>query len=143
MKSNKETILKMYFVDKLRPVDIAKNLGISKSAVSQCLKNDDRYTKEKEKRISDNKEKNKRETKDYIRTARKKKQFKRNLDDSGLKQLHNQASAELSKKKRMTNMAYRDWNKSAFTYNEKRKGFEFRNELGRSYDVPKFIEVEV
>ena len=48
---NKETILKMYFVDKLRPVDIAKNLGISKSAVSQCLKNDDRYTKEKEKRI--------------------------------------------------------------------------------------------
>lgn len=143
MKSNKEAILKMYFVDKLRPVDIAKNLGISKSAVSQCLKNDDRYTKEKEKRISNNKEKNKRETKDYIRTDRKKKQFKRNSDDLGLKQLHNQASAELSKKKRMTNMAYRDWNKSAFTYNEKRKGYEFRKELGRSYDVPKFIKVEV
>lgn len=36
MRKNKETILKMYFKYKLKPVDIAKNLGISKSAVSQC-----------------------------------------------------------------------------------------------------------
>ena len=40
-------------------------------------------------------------------------------------------------------MAYRNWNKSAFTYNEKKKRFEFREELGRSYDVPKYIKVEV
>ena len=56
--------------------------------------------------------------------------------------MHNQASAELSKRQRMTNMAYRNWNKSAYKYNEKKKRFEFDEKLGRSYDVPKYIKVD-
>lgn len=41
-------------------------------------------------------------------------------------------------------MAYRNWNKSAYSYNEKKRRFEFKeDELGRSYDVPKYIKVEV
>ena len=57
--------------------------------------------------------------------------------------MHKQAGVELSAPKKMSNMAYRNWNKSAYVYNESRKGFEFRKELGRSKDVPKFIKVEV
>lgn len=143
MKSCKEAIIQMYFIDKLRPKDISEKLKISKSAVSQVLKKDKRYIKEKEKRISNNKEKHKERTKSYIKSERKVKQFQRNVDDLILKSMHNQASAELSKGKRLNNMAYRNWNKSAYTYNEKRKGYEFRKELGRSADVPKFIKVEV
>ncbi len=143
MKSNKETILKMYFLDNLRPKDIAEELNISKSAVSQVLKKDERYTEEKKSRIAKNQEKHKEKTKEYIKADRKKKQFKKEADNLSLKDMHNQASAELSKRKRLNNMAYRNWNKSAYTYNEKRKGFEFRKELGRSIDVPKFIKVEV
>ena len=82
-------------------------------------------------------------TKKYIKHKREETKRKNSKDDIDLNSMHNQASAELSKKKKMTNMAYRNWNKSAFTYNEKRKGYEFRKELGRSYDVPKFIKVEV
>ena len=70
-------------------------------------------------------------------------QFKNNADDLILKNMHNQASVELSKPRKLSNMAYRNWNKSAFTYNEKKKRYEFREELGRSYDVPKYIKVEV
>lgn len=88
-------------------------------------------------------EKHKEKTKEYIKADRKKKQLKKDADNLSLKNMNNQASAELSKRKRLNNMSYRDWNKSAFDYNEKRKGFEFKKELGRSYDVPKFIKVEV
>lgn len=143
MKKNKNAILQMYFADKLRAVDIAEKLNISKSAVSQVLKKDDRYVTEKAKRIANNKKKHKIKTEKYIKTVRKIKQFQKNTDDQILKSMHNQASNELSKGKKLNDMAYRNWNKSAYTYNEKRKGFEFRKELGRSADVPKFIKVGV
>lgn len=141
--TNKETIIQMYFIEELRPVDIAKQLEISRSAVTQVLQKDTRYQEEKLKRKKQNKLKHNENTKKIIQTKRKVKQFKNNVDDLILKNMHDQASSELSKGKKLNNMAYRNWNKSAYTYNEKRKGFEFRKELGRSIDVPKFIKVEV
>jgi len=143
MKNNKDTIIKLYFIDKLRPADIATELNISKSAVTQILQKDERYTAEKTRRIEENKFKHKENTNNYIKVKRKKEQFKNNADDLILKNMHNQASSELSKGNKLNNMAYRNWNKSAYEYNSKRKGFEFKKELGRSYDVPKFIKVEV
>ena len=121
MKCNKEKIIKKYFVDKEIPANIAKELNISKSAVTQVLQKDERYKLEKEREI---------------------KKIKNNVDNLYMKRMHEQASQELSKGKRMSNIAYRNWNKSAFKYNSKRKGYEFRKELGRSYDIPKFIKEE-
>lgn len=48
MSNNKDLILKLYYIEKLRVVDISKELGISKSAVTQVLKRDEKYIKEKE-----------------------------------------------------------------------------------------------
>ena len=143
MKNNKDTIIHKYFIDKLKPVEIAKELNISKSAVTQVLQKDKRYQKEKIKRIEQNKENHNEKTKKYIKNKREVIKRKKDKDTIDLRNMHNKATAELSKKKRLSNMAYRNWNKSAFTYNKKRKGYEFRKELGRSYDVPKFIKVEV
>ena len=50
MKNRKEVILNMYFIEKLRPVDIAKKLDISKSAVTQVLRKDKRYVQIKQER---------------------------------------------------------------------------------------------
>ena len=143
MKNNKDTIIHKYFIDKLKPVEIAKELNISKSAVTQVLQKDKRYQKEKIKRIEQNKENHNEKTKKYIKNKREVIKRKKDKDTIDLRNMKNQATAELSKKKRLSNMAYRNWNKSAFTYNKKRNGYEFRKELGRSYDVPKFIKVEV
>lgn len=143
MKSNKESILEMYFLEHLRPVDIAKKLNISKSAVTQVLQKDDRYSKEKEQRKAENYRKHIQNTEEGNKIKRKIKQFKNSVDDLVLKNMHNQASSELSAPRKLNNMAYRNWNKSAYKYSEKRKGYEFRKELGRSNDVPKFIKVEV
>ena len=143
MKDRKEIILNMYFVEKLRPVDIAKKLDISKSAVTQVLRKDKRYVQIKQERKSKNQKKHIEATKEHIKTKRKIAQFKNNADDLILRNMHNQASAELSQPKKMTNMEFRNWNKSAYSYNEKKRRFEFREELGRAADVPKYIKVEV
>jgi len=143
MKNRKDIILEMYFVENLRPIDISKKLDISKSAVTQVLKKDKRYMEIKRLRQIKNQKKHNEETKNYIKTKRKIAQFKNNNDDLILRNMHNQASRELSKPKRLSNMAYRNWNKSAYSFNEKNKRYEFRKELGRSYDVPKYIKMEV
>ena len=118
-------------------------LNISKSAVTQVLKNDKRYVQIKQERKSKNQKKHIEATKEHIKTKRKIAQFKNNADDLILRNMHNQASAELSQPRKMTNMAFRNWNKSAYSYNEKKRRFEFREELGRAADVPKYIKVEV
>lgn len=143
MKSRKETILDMYFLEHLKPVDIAKELNVSKSAITQVLQKDDRYSTEKERRKAENYRKHIKDTEDRNTRVRKEKQFKNSVDDLVIKNMHKQAGIELSAPRKLNNMAYRNWNKSAYVYNEKRKGYKFRKELGRAYDVPKFIKVEV
>lgn len=144
MKSKRAEIIKMYFEEKMRPVDIAKKLNITKSAITQVLKKDNRYLRIKKERKNINQRKHRERTKDYIRVKRKMAQFEKSADDLILRNMHNQASRELSKPKRLSNMAYRNWNKSAYFYNVKKRRFEFKeNELGRSFDVPKYIKVEV
>lgn len=143
MTNRKEIIINMYFNEKLRPVDIAKKLDISKSAVTQTLKKDKRYSKVKRNRIEKNQKRHKEETNAYNKAKKEVIQFKRNADDLVLRTMHNQASMELSKSKRLSNMSYRNWNTSAYSYNKKKRRFEFKEELGRSFDVPKIIKVEV
>ena len=143
MKNNKNKILEMYFVKKIIPSKIAEKLGISKSAVTQTLQKDERYMSVKRERIEENQQKHKEYTQNYIKNKRKEEQFKNKDDDLILRNMHNQASSELSERKRTTNLAYRDWNKSAYNYNKQKKRFEFKEELGRSYDVPKYIKVDV
>ena len=143
MNSRKETILDMYFLDHLKPVDIAKELKVSKSAVTQVLQKDDRYMAEKERRKAENYRKHIKDTEDRNTRIRKEKKFKNSVDDLVIKNMHKQAGIELSAPKKISNMAYRNWNKSAYTYDGSRNGYEFRKELGRSNDVPKFIKVEV
>lgn len=50
-----EIILKMYFEDKLKQIEIANKLNISKYKVSRIVTKDSRYKKEKEERKEKNK----------------------------------------------------------------------------------------
>lgn len=141
--NSKEKIKDLFFNHSYTQTEIAEELGVSNQYVSKILKTDSRYLEIKKQRQNENEEKNKSQTKDYIKKQRKIKQHKNNVDDLVLRNMHNQASAELSQPRKMTNMAFRNWNKSAYTYNDKKRRFEFREELGRAADVPKYIKVEV
>ena len=142
MVSNKEIIIRMYFKEQLRVVDISKNLNISKSAVTQVLKKDNRYLKEKELRKTINQKRNKEFTKDYMKRKRKNKGL--DLDYLILKKLHDQASRELSGgRKPINDRTYRDWNPSIYEYDKKRKSYVLRKNIITGSDVPKRIKWNV
>lgn len=135
-----QEILKLYFKEKLKQNEIAKKLNISKYKVSRTVTNDDRYISEKEKRKKDSKKKHNKQIQKCVEAKRKNLQFKQNVDDLVLREMHNQAALELSKNSKLSDMAYRDWNTSAYAYNKNKKRFEFRDELGRSYAVKKYLK---
>ena len=138
MDKNKDIIIRMYFIEKLRPIDISKKLAISKSAVTQVLQKDNRYLKEKEIRKQINRKKNIEYTKQYITTTRKNKSI--DVDYAILKQAHEQASRELSGGiKPISNRAFRDCNPSIYKYNEKSKSYVLRKGIVVGNDVPKRI----
>ena len=138
MNKNKDIIIEMYFIEKLRAIDISKKLGISKSAVTQVLQKDERYLQEKEIRKQINRKKNVEYTKQYITTIRRNKSV--DVDYAILKQAHEQASRELSGgKKPMSNRAFRDWNPSIYKYNSKSQSYVLKKGIVVGSDVPKRI----
>lgn len=143
MRDLEQEILKLYFEECLKQTEIAKRLNISNSKVSRIVTKDSRYTKEKERRKMISKIKHNESAKKIMKKKREKIKFEKNADDLLLRKMHNQASMELSKNKKLSDMAYRNWNTSAYKYNEEKKRYEFREELGRSYDVKKYLKGKI
>ena len=75
-----------------------------------------------------------------LKKQRDKIQFCHKVDDLILRKMHDQATMELSRNSKLSDMAYRNWNTSAYKYNNSKKRFEFREELGKSYDVKKYLK---
>lgn len=136
----KKQILEMFFQKEMKCKDIAQDLNISTAYITKVIKQDSRYEKEKYKRKELNKEKHNEKTKELIKKQRDKIQFCHKVDDLILRKMHEQATMELSKNSKLSDMAYRNWNTSAYKYNQAKKRFEFREELGKSYDVKKYLK---
>lgn len=139
----REEIIKLYFDENYSQKEIVRKLNTSKRYVSKVLLMDSRYNKEKEARKAQNEKKHIENTKEYIKQKRKSNQLKNKSDDLILTNLHRTASVELSRRRKLSGIAYRNWNTSAYTYNKEKNRFEFREELGRSYDVPKFVKEKI
>lgn len=139
----KDKILDLFFDKKMKQKDIAELLNIAKSTVSKVVSKDSRFIAEKSLRKANNKVKRNKDIQRRVEQNRKKVQFKNNSDDLILKQMHSQASMELSKRSHLSNENYRKWNKTAYNYNPSKKRFEFDENLGRSYDVPKYIKAKI
>lgn len=139
----KEKILEMYFDKKMKTKDVATKLGVSSAYITKVVKVDSRYIDEKETRRKKGIEKHKEDTRKIQKRQSMKIAEKRNIDDLILKEIHRQDSMELSKHKTLSDEAYRKWNTSAYKYNNDKKRFEFREELGRSYDVKKYLRGKI
>lgn len=136
----KEEILNLFFNYGLSQKEISEKLNVTKGYISQIVTKDKRYPQfKKEKLIKAHKKHNK-QIQNITKEKRKQIQFNSSVNDLILKTMHNQASAELSKGKHLTNENYRKWNYSAYKYNPSKKRYEFDEQLGRSYDVPKYIK---
>jgi len=135
-----DEILDLFLNNQMKQKDIAKKLNISISKVSRVLKNIPEAIQEKDNRKVQNKIKHNKDIRERVEKKRKETQFKNNVDDLILKNLHNQDTLELSKRSHLSDENYRNWNKSAYKYNPSKHRYEFDETLGRSYDVPKFVK---
>ena len=138
--SNKEKIIDLFFNKKLSIVEIAGKLNITKQYVSKIVRQDLRYTQERENRKLKNKEKQKKRVKDYIYKKRK-KELQERLN-AMVEMQHIQSSMELSGRKTINNRAYRNWNSSIYEYHNKTKDYRVKKDYENkvSYAVPKKIK---
>ncbi len=131
-------ILERYFQYKMKQIDIAKELNISKYKVSRVVTKDPRYQKEKELRKEINKKKHQDNTKKYIENIRRER--KETIGYEKLKQMHIQASLELSGgRKTINDRAFRNWNSSIYKYNKNTKSYHLKKDIVTGYDVPRKI----
>lgn len=134
----KENILELFYIKHLKVKEIANQAKTTSAYITKIIQKDCRYIEEKQFRKNISKEKRKKAQNEFVK---KKREYQRIEDNySTVQSQHIQASRELSKKSHLTNENYRKWNTSAYHYNSSKKRYEFDSELGRSYDVPKYIK---
>ena len=63
-------ITRLFYDEHLRPTDIAKQIGVSKSYVTKIIQKDERYIKEKEYRSTQSRERHKVCKRNYINKKR-------------------------------------------------------------------------
>lgn len=138
--TRKDKILFLFFEEKLTTIEIASQLKVTKQYISKVVRQDTRYTKERENRKLENKQKQKQRVVDYI--YKKRKQQKQDRLNGEVELLHFQASCEMSKRKFINNRAFRNWNSSIYGYYEKTKEYRVKKEFEDkvSYAVPKKIK---
>ena len=134
--NKQERIKELYFIEKYNQQAISQELNVSYQYVSKVLLSDVRYKEEKEKRKLSNQKKHTKKTIDYIKTKRK---TSVDVEYEKLRQMHIQATQELSGRKTISNRAYRDWNSSVYKYNDKTKSYHLKKGIIAGADVPKKI----
>lgn len=135
---SKENIVDLFYSEHLSVKDIALKLNVSSPYITKVIKQDERYTKEKEDRRKQAKDKRKKEQNKFIKNKREWQRCEDNY--SFVKAQHNQDVRVLSKSSHLSNESYRRWNYSAYSYNPSKKRYEFDSSLGRAADVPQYIK---
>ena len=131
----KKEVLRLYFEEEKKQIEIANILGISKYKVSRLLTSDDKYLNEKNKRKELNRKRHKEKTKNIIYQKRTTSQ----LEYERIKISHIQASRELSENRGISNRAFRNWNSSIYGYNSNTKSYNLKRGINVTSDVPRKI----
>lgn len=134
----KKNIINLFYIEHLKVKEIAEKEKTSSAYITKIIKQDQRYLQEKEYRKIKSKDRRKISQNNFIKNKRKTMRIEDNY--AILLAQHKQATRELSKSRHLTNENYRKWNSSAYKYNSSKRRYEFKEELGRAYDVPKYIK---
>ena len=128
-------ITRLFYEEHLRPTDIAKQIGVSKSYVTKIIQKDERYIEEKEYRANQSKEKHKTCKRNYIN---KKRQSDKQEYQAMIIQI-NKDNEYLSTKKKLSDEAFSNWNRGMFDYDKKSSDLVLKNGLNVGFDVPKRV----
>lgn len=123
----KENIISNYYIKHQKVKEISEELGVSTAYITKIIKQDTRYSNEKQYRKDISKKKRKLAKNKFIKNKRDKKRIEDNYQ--AIQAQHDQASRELSKSKHLSNESFRKWNSSAYTYNPSKHRYEFDGQL--------------
>ena len=141
--TEEEYILKLFTVDKLKQKEIAVIINKSAQHVSDVLKFEPKAIEEKKRRSFESKEKkkayNRRYHETYIRKSKSKANEEREEYQKLLATIDND-NEKLSTKKEMSDLAFAEWNRSAYGYSNNTSGLVLKKEINATCDVPKRIE---
>lgn len=128
-------ITKLFYDEHLRPTDIAEQIGVGKSYVTKIIQKDEKYIEEKEYRATQSKERHKVCKRNYIN---KKRQANKQDYQAMLIQI-NKDNEYLSTKKKLSDEAFSNWNRSMFDYDKNSSDLVLKNGINVGFDVPKRV----
>ena len=134
----KDKIIKLFYEQHSRPVDIASKLEVAKSYVTKVIQKDSRYIEEKESRRAKNKEKNKIQKRIYARNRREKEKQERQEYERLLLTINND-NKFLSTKKKVSDIKYAKWNRSAYNYDNNTSDLVLKDNIKAGYNVAKRV----
>lgn len=134
-KETKDKIIKLFFTEHLRPVDISKKLKVGMPYITKIIQKDSRYIEEKESRKLESKEKNKIQKRRYAQNKRQKeKQEYQKL----LVQI-NRNNEYLSTKKKEKDLQFANWNRSAYEYDKNSSDLVLKDNMNTGFNVAKRV----
>lgn len=128
-------ITRLFYDEHLRPTDIAKQIGVSKSYVTKIIQKDERYIKEKEYRSNISKENHKACKRNYIN---KRRQTEKQEYQAMIIQI-NKDNEYLSTKIQISDLDFAKWNRQMFRYDKNSSDLVLRRGFTFACDVPKRI----
>lgn len=133
---NKVTeITRLFYEEHLRPIDIAKQIGVGKSYITKIIQKDERYIEEKEYRAIQSKERHKVCKRNYIN---KKRQADKQDYQAMIIQI-NKDNEYLSTKKKLSDEAFSNWNRGMFDYDKHSSDLVLKNGINVGFDVPRRV----
>ena len=128
-------ITRLFYDEHLRPTDIAKQIGVSKSYVTKIIQKDERYIKEKEYRSNISKENHKACKRNYIN---KRRQTEKQEYQAMIIQI-NKDNEYLSTQIQISDLDFARWNRQMFRYDKNSSDLVLRRGFTFACDVPKRI----
>ena len=136
--NKKEKILKLYFEEHKTQEQIAKEVSITQSYVSQVVKSDPRLKTKKEDSAQESKQKKKAYNKDYWKHYQRKKSNDMQEYEQ-LKAILDKDAQELSYNKGISDFAFAKWNRGIYNYDKNSSDLILKKNITVSIDVPKRI----
>ena len=137
-KDTKDKIIELFYNEYLRPTDIFKELKVKMPYITRIIQTDSRYIEEKEARKQENKEKQKEQKRIYAQNKREKERQEKQDYQKLLVQINND-NKFLSTKKKVSDLKYAKWNRSAYDYDENTSDLILKDKILAGFNVAKRV----
>lgn len=137
-KGTKDKIIELFFIKRLKPIEISKKLKVGMPYITKIIQKDERYIEEKESRKSENKEKNKIQKRIYAQNRREKEKQDKIEYERLLIQI-NQDNQILSTKKKEDDLQYAKWNRSVYEYDKNTSDLVSKDGVNVGYAIAKRV----